>query len=82
MTRVLYEKPHDRELYVDVMGPVTRGMAWSFVEAIFAADCVVTLPSDGTAVDDFHVESRDDGWYVVGKPRDAELPRPALRVVS
>jgi hypothetical protein len=79
MTRVLYERPADRDEFVDVMGPVTRAMAWGFVEAIFAEDVVVTLPSDGSRVDDFHVENREDGWYVIAKPLPRE--KPDLRLV-
>jgi hypothetical protein len=79
MSRVLYDPPADRDEYVDVMGPVTRSMAWSFVEAIFAEDVVVTLPSDGSRVDDFYCESRVDGWYVIAKP--LPMPRPALKAV-
>lgn len=80
MTRVLYDAPDDRDQYVDVMGPVTRAMAWSFVEAVLSDDnFVVTLPSDGSRVDDFHVDSRPDGWYVIAKP----LPptKPDLKLV-
>lgn len=80
MTRVLYEAPDDRDQFVDVMGPVTRAMAWAFVEAILHEEAVVTLPSDGSRVDDFHVEGRVDGHYVIAKP--LTMPRPALRVVS
>jgi hypothetical protein len=42
-------------------------------------DVVVTLPSDGSRVDDFYVESRVDGWYVIAKP--LPMPRPALKAV-
>lgn len=80
MSRVLYDPPADRDEYVDVMGPVTRAMAWSFVEAVMSEDVVVTLPSDGSRVDDFHVESRVEGHYVIAKPM--QMPKPALRVVS
>lgn len=79
MSRVLYDTPDDRDEYVDVMGPVTRAMAWSFVEAVMSDDVVVTLPSDGSRVDDFHVESRVSGWYVIAKP--LTMPKPELRVV-
>jgi hypothetical protein len=79
MSRVLFDPPADRDEYVDVMGPVTRGAAWRFVEAIMANDVVVLTPNDGSRVDDFHVESRVDGWYVIAKP--LPLPRPALKAV-